>query len=137
MVEGLCGFVGHGDGAELSKRGSLELLKQDLDSCIAITRNLKKKDAKQASNTVVQTSHLSLTSLLSTLRLCWLFVERSPHFRKRDLDMGRPVQVAHRLYIPKRKIDHLRGMPGDEAQLSTSTVTEETDTELGRLSTLT
>lgn len=53
MVEGLCGFVGHGDGAELSKRGSLELLKQDLDSCIAITRNLKKrcKAGKQHSCT--------------------------------------------------------------------------------------
>ena len=28
-------------------------------------------------------------------------------------------------------------MPGEEAQLSTSTVTEDTETELGRLSTLT
>ena len=35
------------------------------------------------------------------------------------------------------KVENLRGIPGEEAQLSTSTVTEETDTELGRLSTLT
>ena len=35
------------------------------------------------------------------------------------------------------RLQNLLGMPGEEAQLSTSTVTEETDTELGRLSTLT
>ena len=136
MVERLCRLVGHSDGAELSERGSLELLQKDLGSLIATTRNVP-RGCKYVQMKRYKTSHLSLTSLLGTLRLCWLFMERSPHFRKRDLDMGRPVQVAHRLYIPKRKIYHLRGMPGDEAQLSTSTVTEETDTELGRLSTLT
>ena len=36
-----------------------------------------------------------------------------------------------------KRLQNLLGMPGEEAQLSTSTVTEETDTELGRLSTLT
>ena len=40
----------------------------------------------------------------------------------------------HRRFV---KVENLRGIPGEEAQLSTSTVTEETDTELGRLSTLT
>ena len=67
-------------------------------------------------------------------------MERSSHFRKGDLDVGRPVNVNKitlRCFNSKSSNWDLRGMPGEEAQLSTSTVTEDTETELGRLSTLT
>ena len=40
MVERLCRLVGHGDGAQLSERGSLEFLQKDLGSLIATTRNV-------------------------------------------------------------------------------------------------
>ena len=96
MVERLCRLVSHRDGAKFSKRCSLELLKQDLPIKISAggfncrkfqvwsTTMLKSGEAFQPN------MHLFLPCLLSSLRLCWLFMEGSPHLRKGDLNVGRP-----------------------------------------------